>query len=144
MIVNTEQGSVIYSRLLKAFAEGAEEVTALFHNDAIIEYPYATSLGTTAKLDRDSLSSYLAGALPNMPNLIFTEVKVHSLQAQNAFWAEATGRCTIQSTQLPYEQKYVMYFELTDDLIIYYREYWDLLAIKNAFGSNDQLNETFG
>jgi ketosteroid isomerase-like protein len=141
--VNSSKGSEIYHALLKAFSVGAEEVSRLFHDDAIIEYPYAPSLGTPARLDKESLHTYLAGALPNMPDLTFSNVTVYPLQGKDAFWAEALGECIILSTGLPYRQNYVMYFELKDGLFGNYREYWDLLAIKQAFGSNGNVQDTF-
>jgi ketosteroid isomerase-like protein len=136
-------GGEIFRALLKAFALGAEDVVQLFHKEAVIEYPYAPSLGTSAKHNKDSLHTYLTGALPNMPDLIFSDVIVYPLQKEGAFWAEALGECTIRSSGLPYRQKYIMYFELRDGLFSNYREYWDLLAIKQAFGNNGDVQDTF-
>lgn len=136
-------GPEIYQALPKAFAKGADEVTRLFHEEAVIEYPYASSLGTPGLLNKEGLHKYLAGALPDMPDLTFSDTRVYRVDGREVYWAEAFGQCTIRSTGLLYQQKYLMHFALKEGLFSYYREYWDLLAIKAAFGQEADLKRTF-
>lgn len=131
----------IVQDLLEAFNLGTENVLELFHEDAIIEYPYAHSLGTPSSLNKTQYGNYLKGALANMPDIAFSNVK--SYTAQNyVVWAEFHGEVVIPSTKQLYKQDYVARITLKNGKIIHYKEYWNPLAV-SAMGDHTEVNKMF-
>ncbi|KQC31833.1 hypothetical protein AAY42_17190 [Flagellimonas eckloniae] len=127
--------------LLEAFNLGTENVLELFHEDAIIEYPYAHSLGTPSKLDKTQYGNYLKGALANMPDIVFSQVKSYPSQ-NHVVWAEFHGEVVIPSTNQLYKQDYVARILLKNGKIIHYKEYWNPLAV-SAMGDHKEVNKMF-
>lgn len=140
--INALSGEEIFNNLLLAFSFNADSVIRLFNKDAIIEFPYASSLGTAERLNNQEYYNYLKGGLPNMPNIKFQNIKVYPT-INNAYWAEAHGEVKIPRTGKLYKQKYVMYFILKEGKISLYREYWDSIAGQKAFGHEQSLEEIF-
>lgn len=144
--MNTEKqsndGQILFNRLLEAFNQGAAEVVALYAEDATVEYPYAESLGSNAKLNMREYFNHLKGGLAQMPDIKFSDARVYQTVLPNAFWAEVRGETTIPKTGKLYRQDYVMYFEMTDGKFSFYREYWNAVPVMEAFGG-DSFKETF-
>lgn len=136
------RGNIIFNKLLKAFNQSANNVVALFHQEATIEFPYAPSLGTASKLSLHEYLNYLEGGLPTIPDINFENMRVYAVN-KNAYWAEVHGSVQIPSTGKFYQQDYVMYFTLKGDKIDFYREYWDPIAAMKAFGGPEAIKETF-
>jgi uncharacterized protein len=136
-------GETLFKRLLEAFNQGAAEVVALYTEDATVEYPYAASLGSTAKLNMREYFNHLKGGLEQMPAIKFSGVRVNQTTALNSYWAEVHGETVIPKTGKLYQQDYVMYFEVTDDKFSFYREYWNAVPVMNAFGGGESFKETF-
>lgn len=140
---NNSSGQQIYEALLTAFGIGVDAVIALFNEDAIVEFPYAPSVGAAGKQNMQAYRNHLEGGLKNMPNLKFSEISVYPLEEQDAYWAEAHGETTILSTGLFYQQDYVMYFELKDGKFSLYREYSNPLPALKAFGGAQATLDMF-
>lgn len=128
--------------LLEAFNLGAENVLELFDDEAIIEYPYAHSLGTPSSLNKTQYGNYLKGALANMPNIEFSQVHSYTVEENNIVWAEFHGEVIIPSTNERYKQDYVVRITLKKGKIINYKEYWNPMAI-SAMGDEKEVNKIF-
>lgn len=139
---NQSEGEAVFRKLLLSFNKGADAVIFLFHKDVLIEYPYAHSLGTSSKLNYTEYQNYLKGALPGMPDLTFSDIRVYST-GDNSYAAEAHAESIIPSTGKLYKQDYVMFFKLKDGKINFYREYWNAIAGIDAFGGKDELQKNF-
>lgn len=142
-MANNSSGYQIYEALLKAFGVGTEAVTALFNDDATIEFPYAPSIGAAGKQNMEAYCNHLEGGLKNMPNLKFSDIRVYPLQEEDTYWAEAHGETTIHSTGILYQQDYVMYFILKDGKFSFYREYSNPLPALKAFGGTQATLDMF-
>lgn len=145
--MNTEThqdaGRTLFNRLLEAFNQGAAEVVALYTEDATVEYPYAASLNSAAKLNMREYFNHLKGGLEQMPDIKFSNTRVYQTTGSNAYWAEVHGETTIPKTGKLYQQDYVMYFEVTDGKFSFYREYWNAVPVMEAFGGGESFQETF-
>ncbi|WP_422083511.1 nuclear transport factor 2 family protein [Ulvibacterium sp.] len=139
-VSNHNQESIVQN-LLEAFNLGTENVLELFHEDAVIEYPYAHSLGTPSKLTKTQYGNYLKGALENMPDIAFSQVKSYSMQ-NHVIWAEFHGEVVIPSTHQLYQQDYVARIVLKNGEIIHYKEYWNPMAV-SAMGDHKEVNKMF-
>ena len=49
--INSNTGEEIFNALLTALNQNADAVIELFHEDVIVEFPYASSLGTTDRMN---------------------------------------------------------------------------------------------
>lgn len=122
---------------------------ALFADDAVVEFPYAPSVGRPARLEgKTALDAYFGGAGGVFVGLTFRDVVVHVAAASAASTAatssgiaiaEAHGTATIAPTGKIYEQDYVMVLEARDGKIVRYREYWNPMSAIEAFGGADAL-----
>ena len=137
----SRQGDIVQD-LLKAFNLGAENVLELFDEEAIIEYPYAHSLGTPYSLDKTQYGHYLKGALANMPDITFSNVNVYLTAQRNVLWAEFHGEVIIPSTNQLYRQDYVVLITLKKGKIIHYKEYWNPMAV-SAMGDDKEVGKMF-
>jgi len=135
-------GNIIFKKLLKAFNQSAKDVIALFDSEANVEFPYASSLGTSSKLSLIQYYNYLKGGLSKMPVIHFEKIKLYQVD-ENTYWAEVHGSAQIPSTGKLYQQDYVMYFTLKDGKINFYKEYWNPVPALRAFGDHQTIKETF-
>jgi hypothetical protein len=85
------RGPEIYRALLKAFTQGPAEVISLFHEEAVIEYPYIPGSKTVARLDKAGLYTYLAVVLPFTHNRQFTGIKVYAAGGGNNTGQKPSG-----------------------------------------------------
>lgn len=78
-----------------------------------------------------------------MQNLIFTNVREYQTLNPNVLFAEVHGEAVIIATGCHYQQDYVMRLETKDGKIIHYREYWNPIPVLNAWGSTQNLRQSF-
>lgn len=138
----TNPGEQLLRNLLTAFHTGVDDVLLLFAEQALIEYPYAASVGTPARLTRDEYGQYLTRVLPQVPDLRFSEVRVYPLREPSHYVAEMYAAATVPGTGRPYAQDYVLFFTVADGRFTHYREYWNPIPWLRAFGSEQALLHT--
>ncbi|MDO6739345.1 nuclear transport factor 2 family protein [Wenyingzhuangia sp. 2_MG-2023] len=139
--IDVSKHKAIVDDLLNGFNTGASASIKLFHEDAIIEYPYAYSLGTPSKLNKKEYETYLENALSNMPNMEFTNVKVYTVN-KNIFWAEFHGEFTVPTTKKRFKSDYVVRIILKKGKILNLKEYWNPLAA-SAFSEEKDVKNIF-
>jgi ketosteroid isomerase-like protein len=116
----------------------------LFTEDAVIEFPYAATLGSPERLEgKSAIYNYMKDVPAQMQDLIFTNVLTYQTSNPNVLFAEVHGEATIVATGLHYQQDYVMRLETKDGKIIHYREYWNPIPAIEAWGSTQNLRESF-
>ena len=135
-------GLELFNKLLKTFNQKAEDVTALFDDDALIEYPYAAAMGVKPQLNKREYADHLNAILGQMPDIAFSNVRVYPIANSDSFWAEVHGEVVIPKTGKKYEQDYVMYFTVRDSKFSFYREYWNPVAVLQAFDGLENIQET--
>ena len=113
----------------------------LFADTAIIEFPYAASLGTPSRLEgKDEMRAYFS-SLPKMEGLSLTNVRRFPMADPNVAWLEMHGSAVIPSTGRHYEQDYVVYARAEDGKLVHYREYWDPQVAAVALGLTSSKGE---
>ncbi|MFP2895184.1 nuclear transport factor 2 family protein [Corallococcus sp. 4LFB] len=114
---------------LALIATDVERWLALFTDDAVVEFPYAPSLGGPARLEGSSaIRAYFASITQHFQGLTFTNARRYPGADGQTGWLEVHGTATLQPGNLPYEQDYVMRIQVRDGRIAHYREYWNPLA----------------
>jgi ketosteroid isomerase-like protein len=106
----------------------------LFADDAIMEFPYASSLGYPRKLEgKAAIASYMREVFAYVGQFRFSDVRVFPTEDPNVIVAEFNGDASVTSTGRDYKQEYIVRLETKNGKIIYYREYWDPIAVLRAF-----------
>ncbi|WP_404369575.1 nuclear transport factor 2 family protein [Corallococcus coralloides] len=121
------------SRLMDAhlalIATDVERWLALFADDAVVEFPYAPSLGRPSRLEGiEAIRAYFAPITKHFQGLTFTDVRRYPGVDSTTGWLEVHGAATLHPGNIPYEQDYVMRVQVRDGRIVHYREYWNPLA----------------
>ena len=78
-----------------------------------------------------------------MQNLVFTNIRVYLTSNSNVLFAEVHGEADIVSTGRHYQQDYVMRLETKAGKISHYREYWNPMPALEAWGSTENLSQSF-
>jgi uncharacterized protein len=120
---------------LALLATDTEAWIDLLDEDVIVDFPYAPSLGRPGRLEGKAATyNHVKTALTQMQNLTFTNVRKYPTTDPNVLWAELHGSALIPATGRHYEQDYVVRIQIRDGKIVYYSEYWNPMALMNAFG----------
>ncbi|WP_406826149.1 nuclear transport factor 2 family protein [Pedobacter sp. KACC 23697] len=127
MSAENKNGHQVLSLLLEAFNKDSNSVLSVFTPEAIVEYPYAKSIGAAPRLTMDEYRVYLDNILGSMPNIVFTGLSVYPLQEKDSYWAEFHGETVIPATGALNQQDYVVNFSVENGKISYYKEYWNVL-----------------
>ncbi|ADO68048.1 nuclear transport factor 2 family protein [Stigmatella aurantiaca] len=106
----------------------------LFAENAVIEFPYAPSVGTPARLEgKAAITAYAQGVSSVMRDFVFSDLRVFPAREPHVLFAEVHGEATLPRTGRPYVQDYVMRLETDGERIIHYREYWNPVPVLQAF-----------
>lgn len=105
----------------------------LFAEDAVVEFPYASALNTPERFEgKSAIYNYMKKMVPQMQDLVFTNVREYQTSNPNVLIAEVHGEAKIVATGRHYRQDYVMRLETKDGKIVHYREYWNPVPFINA------------
>jgi len=116
----------------------------LFAEDAIGEFPYASALGSPERLKgKAAIYNYMKDVPTQMQNLSYTNIREYPTANPNLLFAEVHGEAVIVVTGKHYQQDYVMRLETKNGKIIHYREYWNPVAAIEAWGSPQNLQQSF-
>ncbi|MCG8318474.1 MAG: hypothetical protein MI921_03140 [Cytophagales bacterium] len=115
--------------LLGAFGQGRDNILRHFHQDALIEFPYAKSIGTPEKLNYLEYHTYLTDILGHFDAISFSNTRIYPMNHTETFVMETHGEVDLPNGKT-YRQDYVMIVEFLDGKIYRYKEYWNPLEIK--------------
>jgi ketosteroid isomerase-like protein len=120
---------------LERIGTDIERWLELLAADAVVEFPYAGSLGIPPRLEgRDAIRRYFVETIAGFEGLTFTDVRTHVTSDPDVALVEVHGAAHITATGRRYEQDYVMLVKARQGRIALYREYWNPLPAIAAFG----------
>lgn len=108
--------------------------TALYADDAVMEFPFAPP-GAPARLEgRRAVEEYLSGYTDALDVRRIHDVVVHETTDPDVIVAElaVSGRTLPAGT--PYTARYVAVLTISGGLIRHYRDYWNPLAFQATGG----------
>lgn len=112
----------------------------LFEDDAIVEFPYAPSLGLARRLEgKVAIEHYFRGTPGTFRELKFRNLRLVPSSDPELAFAEVHGSALVGPTGAPYEQDYVMLLRTRRGRIIHYTEYWNPVPVIVAFGGSVQM-----
>jgi ketosteroid isomerase-like protein len=125
----------LLSAHLEYLGTNIERWLELLTDDAVVEFPYAGSLGVPARLEgRDAIRRYFVETIAKFKDLTFTDVRRYPTLDPDVALMEVHGSATILPAGLPYEQDYVILVKARGGRIALYREYWNPLPAIAPFG----------
>ena len=120
-------------------AEGRlDEWIALWHDDALLEFPFAPAGRPAAYRGKDEILEYMTHAAGRIATDAVEELRVHTASDPQVLIVELSTRGHLVESGAPYDQRYVCVFEARDGLLWRYREYWNPLVSIDAHGGFDE------
>lgn len=127
-------GSALVLKYLETATKDLEKWTELLHDDIIIEFPYAGSVGWPEKIQgKEVIKASIGEFLSQVPGLEFKNPQVFQTTDPNVLFATYDTEVKVSATGKTYKQKYISYFGLADGKIKNMAEYYDPEKIKEAF-----------
>jgi len=123
--------------LLMAYLQNinnADEVIALFSDDAAIELPYLSSLGLPWRWSgKETLYKFFQALPKTFPGFQFQDIQIHIDTPEQAF-GEYEVECTVAATGRSYHQHYMGRLVAKEGKIVLLREALDLAQVaKSSF-----------
>lgn len=106
--------------------------TALYADDAVMEFPFAPP-GRPQRLDgRAAVEAYLDGYTDMVDIRRIHDVTVHRTADPDVIVAEMAASGFIVATGKPYTARYVAVLTIAGGLIRHYRDYWNPLMLQEV------------
>lgn len=106
---------------------------ALFRDDAVVEFPYATSIGFPARIEgKAALRKHFEEVIAKLSfgKFVFSNARRYPGADLQTGWFEVHGEATSSGGET-YAQDYVMRLELNGGKIARYVEYWNMVPVLN-------------
>jgi len=106
----------------------------LLHDDLILEFPYAYSVKMPGRVvGKKACVEYLSGVMKHFTGLTFRDVVINTTGEPDKLIIEYAGRCKLASGVV-YEQTYATIQRFRDGKMVFFREFWNPMAVIDAFG----------
>lgn len=122
--------AAVLEEAIQRIATDIEAWLALFADDAVVEFPYAHSLGypTTLK-GKAAIADYFRAAIQAFTQLRFRDLRIDSGADPDIAFAQVHGSAILMPGAHAYEQDYVMWIRTKHGLVTHYVEYWNPLQL---------------
>lgn len=128
----------VFAAHLALIGTDVEAGSDLLAKDAVVEFPYASALGSPSRLEgKVAIYNYMKNAVTQLQNWVFTDVCEYQTLIPNVLFAEFHGEAVFVATGQLYQQDYVVRLETKNGKIIHYREYWNPAPILELMGSSE-------
>jgi uncharacterized protein len=134
-----EQNSIdrVFAAHLTLIGTDVEAWSDLLAEDAIVEFPYATALGSPSRFEgKPAIYNHMKNAVAQLQNWVFTDIRKYQTTIPTVLLAEFHGEAVLVATGQPYQQDYVVRLETQNGKIIHYREYWNPAPILELMSSS--------
>jgi ketosteroid isomerase-like protein len=124
----------VLQRALDLIATDLPAWLELFTDDAVVEFPYAASLGRPGRLEgKKAIGDYFLSTPGTFTNLRFRDLRIISGADPDVAVAEVHGSATLMPMNASYEQDYVMILRTKGGKAVHYTEYWNPLNGREHF-----------
>ena len=98
----------------------------LLSESAVVEFPYAPSLGYPTRIEGIAAITELMNATASkFDPFRFTDISINPCEQQDQAWARFHGEAFVPETQKLYSQDYAAFMRVSGGKIVHYREYWN-------------------
>lgn len=128
-------------RLITAYldAVGSLDVGAipgLFHEDGVLDIPYAPEGIPTTLQGRAAIAEFYSGLPDLVTPMNFASYRINELDVPGEFVAEYTSNASVRTTGLPYRNAYIARVTVRGDRIARFAEFFDPIPLVVALGGS--------
>jgi len=116
----------------------------LWAEDGELDFPYAPAGRQRVYRGKDEILTYMKGTGGSVAVDTLENLRVFPMQDPEIAMVEVSIKGHNPATGAPYNQSYVLIFELNDGKLQRYREYWNPLVSIDAAGGRDAWASGFG
>ena len=130
------QASELFSAHLKYLATDAQKWRDLFDEHAVLEFPYAPSLGAPEKYEgiNNIFEIVQTAVISQLIETIFSNIRIQSINSENAV-GEFELMSKVKTTGNVYSQRYITLLTSKNGKITHMKEYFNPLQVQKAFAS---------
>jgi ketosteroid isomerase-like protein len=121
-----------------------EEWIELWADDGIMEYPYAPAGRRRTYHGKADILAYIKHASGRVAADAVEHMRVFPMQDPDIAVLEMTIKGRAITSDTPYNQSFVIFFELRDGKLRRHREYWNPLVTMDAMGGREAWTSGFG
>lgn len=121
-----------------------EKWIGLWSDDGILEFPFAPPGRQRRYVGKQAILAYMSATPGKIAIDSLDHIRLFPAQDPNIAVAELTIRGHAVPTGLPYNQSYVLFFEVKSGLLHHYREYWNPVVSMDALGGREAWTASFG
>jgi len=121
-----------------------DEWIELWSDDGVLEFPYAPAGRRRAYQGKADILAYMKHATGRIVADSVEQMRVFPMLDPDIAVAELTIKGRAVATDAPYNQSFVIFFEVQDGKVRRHREYWNPLITIDALGGRDAWAEGFG
>jgi hypothetical protein len=130
---------------LSLLAQGRfDDWIELWADDGVLEFPYAPAGRRRTYEGKADVLAYMRHATGRVATDAIESMRVFPMQDPDIAVVELKTRGRALANNAPYNQSFVMFFELKDGKLHRYREYWNPLVTLDAMGGRDAWTTGFG
>ncbi|WP_404477126.1 nuclear transport factor 2 family protein [Novosphingobium sp. BL-52-GroH] len=123
----------IAADLMGTFGIDMEPWWAIAHDELVLEFPFARSIGMPERVEGKAASrTYLEKVVSGLDGLHFTGIDARETGREGEVLVEYLGQCPAPNGT--YDQRYITIMRFRDGRLALFREYWDTTEVTRAFG----------
>lgn len=129
----------LFAQHLAAVTTDPEAWLALFHPQAVIEFPYAAAIGFPHRLSgHQEIRRYIQSLPPAFKRFEASGIKLYPHVGGESLTAEFTGFIPGDDRAPEYRQRYICLLMTRDGKILHYKEFWDPNAVTQYLSGQGQ------
>jgi hypothetical protein len=121
-----------------------DEWIELWADDGVLEFPYAPAGRRGAYQGKADILAYMQHATGRVVADSVEQMRISPMLDPGMAAVELTIKGRSLANGAPYNQSFVMFFEVQDGKLQRYREYWNPLVTIDAIGDRDTWTAGFG
>src|ERR1700728_2494512 len=121
-----------------------DEWIELWADDGVLEFPYAPAGRRRAYLGKADILAYMKHATGRIAADSVEQMRISLMLDPGMAVVELSIKGRALANDAPYNQSFVIFFEVQDGKLRRHREYWNPLTTIDAMGGRDKWTEGFG
>jgi ketosteroid isomerase-like protein len=128
---------VLATELMERFGRDMDGWYDHLHDDIVMEFPFGACVGLPTRVEGKAACSGVFQTVCDAVQVQFSNIRVSPMADPNRLVVEYTGYSEPGGTI--YDQTYISVQEYRDGKMILFREYWNAVVVREAFGDLSAL-----
>lgn len=132
-----DRNVAIATELMERFGHDMDGWYDHLHDDIVMEFPFGACVGMPTRIEGRAACAAVFQAVCDAVQVQFSNIRISPMADPNRLVAEYTGYSEPGGTI--YNQTYISVQEYRDGKMILFREYWNAVVVRDAFGDLSAL-----